>query len=104
MPDVNAHVHSPESDENPDGRSDDTVRRPAHSGGSEVTDKPAADFGERRRHPRSALKLQGRYMLSDGSEFPCETVDVFPGGIASEEQSQEIPPSEWSSMSKTSGG
>ena len=28
------------------------------------------------------LKLPGRYMLSDGSEFPCETVDVSPGGIA----------------------
>jgi len=39
-------------------------------------------FEERRRHPRSPLKLPGRYMLSDGSEFPCETVDVSPGGIA----------------------
>jgi hypothetical protein len=39
-------------------------------------------FDERRRHPRWPLKLPGRYMLSDGSEFPCETVDVSPGGIA----------------------
>jgi c-di-GMP-binding flagellar brake protein YcgR len=57
------------------------VRRPAPSGAAEVAYK-STSFEERRRHPRSHLKLQGRYMLSDGSEFPCETIDVSPGGIA----------------------
>jgi hypothetical protein len=43
---------------------------------------PCADFDERRRHSRHGLALPGRYMLSDGSEFPCETVNVSPAGIA----------------------
>ena len=41
-----------------------------------------ADIEERRRHQRFNLKLPGRYMLSDGAEFGCETIDVSPGGIA----------------------
>jgi c-di-GMP-binding flagellar brake protein YcgR len=56
-------------------------RHPAPSRAVEVAYKDTS-FKERRRHPRSPLTLHGRYMLSDGSEFPCETVDVSPGGIA----------------------
>ena len=37
---------------------------------------------ERRRHPRVPLALRGRYMIEDGSEFRCQTVDVSPVGIA----------------------
>src|SRR5579883_81162 len=34
-----------------------------------------------RRHARVPLVLSGRYMLADGSEFPCETTDVSPVGL-----------------------
>lgn len=37
---------------------------------------------ERRRRDRVGIVLQGRYMLENGAEFPCETVDVSPNGIA----------------------
>jgi hypothetical protein len=36
---------------------------------------------ERRRHQRVAVALLGRYMLSDRKEYPCQTVDVSPGGV-----------------------
>ncbi len=36
---------------------------------------------ERRRYPRVPLTLRGRYMLADGSEFPCQTLDISPIGI-----------------------
>jgi hypothetical protein len=75
MPDHGYPVLSALQDRNLDGR------RPTPSSAVEVTYKDT-NFKERRRHPRSTLTLQGRYMLSDGSEFPCETVDVSPGGIA----------------------
>lgn len=37
---------------------------------------------ERRRHQRVRLSLIGRYMLSDRREFPCQTIDMSPGGLA----------------------
>jgi hypothetical protein len=37
---------------------------------------------ERRRYDRVALKLPGRYLLSDGQEFACQIIDVSPAGIA----------------------
>ncbi len=37
---------------------------------------------ERRRFERLSIELAGRYMLSDGSEFSCVTVDISPGGIS----------------------
>jgi hypothetical protein len=37
---------------------------------------------DRRRHERVALTLAGRFMLEDGSEFVCNTVDVSPFGVA----------------------
>jgi hypothetical protein len=45
-----------------------------------AAEQPAG--AERRRYARLPLTLHGRYMLSDGSEFPCQTQDVSPIGIA----------------------
>ena len=36
---------------------------------------------ERRRHGRVPVALLGRYMLSDRQEYPCQTVDISPGGV-----------------------
>lgn len=36
---------------------------------------------DRRRHHRVAVALLGRYMLSDRREYPCQTVDMSPGGV-----------------------
>jgi len=37
---------------------------------------------ERRRHQRVKVNLLGRYMLSDRREYPCQVVNMSPGGIA----------------------
>ena len=37
---------------------------------------------ERRRHQRVKVNLLGRYMLPDRREFPCQVVDMSPGGMA----------------------
>ena len=37
---------------------------------------------ERRRHQRVSVNLLGRYMLADRREFPCQVVNMSPGGIA----------------------
>jgi hypothetical protein len=37
---------------------------------------------ERRRHQRVKVNLLGRYMLADRREFPCQVIDMSPGGIA----------------------
>ncbi len=37
---------------------------------------------ERRRHQRVRVNLLGRYMLADRREFPCQVVNMSPGGIA----------------------
>jgi hypothetical protein len=36
----------------------------------------------RRRHARVQVRVLGRYMLSDRTEYPCQTVNMSPGGIA----------------------
>jgi hypothetical protein len=36
---------------------------------------------ERRRHQRVKVNLLGRYMLADRQEYPCQVVDMSPGGI-----------------------
>lgn len=41
-----------------------------------------AKFTERRRSRRTRLNLRGRYMLADGGEHPCETIDVSVTGLA----------------------
>lgn len=37
---------------------------------------------ERRRFQRVKVNLLGRYMLEDRSEFPCQVIDMSPGGLA----------------------
>jgi c-di-GMP-binding flagellar brake protein YcgR len=36
---------------------------------------------DRRRHHRVRVALLGRYMLASRQEFPCQTVDMSPGGL-----------------------
>jgi hypothetical protein len=43
---------------------------------------PAQKPLERRRHQRVRVALLGRYMLPDRSEYPCQTIDLSPGGMA----------------------
>src|SRR5260370_25155983 len=38
--------------------------------------------GEHRRYQRVKVDLLGRYMLEDRREFPCQVVDMSPGGMA----------------------
>jgi hypothetical protein len=47
--------------------------------GASPSDRPSTE--ERRRYARLPLTLSGRYMLADGSEFPCQTQDISPIGI-----------------------
>ena len=42
--------------------------------------RPFAD--ERRRHQRVKVNLLGRYMLADRREFPCQVINMSPGGMA----------------------
>jgi hypothetical protein len=44
------------------------------------TVQPRAD--ERRRFQRVRVDLLGRYMLADRREYPCQVVDMSPGGMA----------------------
>ena len=37
---------------------------------------------ERRRFQRVKVNLLGRYMLADRREFPCQVVNMSPGGMA----------------------
>ncbi|KAA2242197.1 PilZ domain-containing protein [Salinarimonas soli] len=37
-------------------------------------------IADKRRHARVAVALLGRYMLPDRQEYPCQTVDISPGG------------------------
>lgn len=37
---------------------------------------------ERRRHQRVKVNLLGRYMLSDRNEYPCQVINMSPGGMA----------------------
>ncbi|WP_131115444.1 PilZ domain-containing protein [Lichenihabitans psoromatis] len=37
---------------------------------------------ERRRHQRVRVQLLGRYMLGDRQEYPCQAIDMSPGGAS----------------------
>lgn len=39
-------------------------------------------FAEKRRYQRVKIAILGRYMLSDRKEYPCQTIDISPGGVA----------------------
>ena len=43
--------------------------------------KPPLADAERRRHYRVPVALLGRYMLPNRQEYPCQTVDMSPGGV-----------------------
>lgn len=43
--------------------------------------KPQVRNAERRRHYRVRVALLGRYMLPNRQEYPCQTVDMSPGGV-----------------------
>ena len=43
--------------------------------------RPAAKPFERRRHRRVKVSIAGRYMLASKQEYPCQTVDMSPGGL-----------------------
>ena len=47
-----------------------------------VQRKKAPKEQERRRHQRVRVCLLGRYMLENRQEFPCQTIDMSPGGVA----------------------
>lgn len=38
--------------------------------------------GDRRMHNRVKVSIFGRYMLPNRQEFPCQTIDMSPGGVA----------------------
>lgn len=42
--------------------------------------RPSAE--ERRRFQRVKVHLLGRYMLADRREFPCQVINMSPGGVA----------------------
>lgn len=42
---------------------------------------PLHAVADKRRHRRVAVSLLGRYMLADRQEYPCQTVDMSPGGV-----------------------
>lgn len=44
--------------------------------------KPSQKPSERRRHQRVTISLLGRYMLEDKREFPCQTINMSPGGVS----------------------
>ncbi|MFD1696751.1 PilZ domain-containing protein [Roseibium aestuarii] len=37
---------------------------------------------DRRRHQRVAVNILGRFMLEDRREYPCQVIDMSPGGMA----------------------
>ena len=43
--------------------------------------QPSPRSAERRRHYRVPVALLGRYMLPNRQEYPCQTVDMSPGGV-----------------------
>lgn len=43
--------------------------------------RTATRFVERRRHQRMKIVLLGRYMLPNRMEYPCQTIDISPGGV-----------------------
>ena len=41
-----------------------------------------AQPAERRRHQRVKIAVLGRYMLASRQEYPCQTINMSPGGVA----------------------
>jgi hypothetical protein len=53
-----------------------------HSGLAQNTANILPHSQERRRFQRVKVNLLGRYMLADRREFPCQVVNMSPGGMA----------------------
>ncbi|MGN6460914.1 MAG: PilZ domain-containing protein, partial [Pseudolabrys sp.] len=49
---------------------------------AQVRQRPIPLAQERRRFQRVKVSLLGRYMLSDRREYPCQVINMSPGGIA----------------------
>ena len=49
---------------------------------AQVRLRPPPLAQERRRFQRVKVSLLGRYMLSDRREYPCQVINMSPGGIA----------------------
>ena len=49
---------------------------------AEVAQNLRPRFTERRRHQRVQVTLLGRFMLEDQQEYPCQTTNMSPGGVA----------------------
>lgn len=49
---------------------------------AEAARQTRAYAAERRRHQRVAVSLLGRFMLEDLKEYPCQTLNMSPGGVA----------------------
>ncbi|WP_092173955.1 PilZ domain-containing protein [Bosea sp. OK403] len=45
------------------------------------TPRTVSRAAERRRHYRMKVVLLGRYMLPNRMEYPCQSVDISPGGL-----------------------
>ena len=46
-----------------------------------VAPEPARGAADARRYQRVRVAVLGRYMLADRREYPCQTVDMSPGGV-----------------------
>ncbi|WP_267359286.1 MULTISPECIES: PilZ domain-containing protein [unclassified Methylobacterium] len=46
-----------------------------------VAPDPARSASDERRHQRVRVSVLGRFMLADRREYPCQTVDMSPGGV-----------------------
>jgi PilZ domain len=44
--------------------------------------RPRPVLVEHRRHQRVKVALLGRYMLQNRQEYPCQSIDISPGGVA----------------------
>lgn len=49
--------------------------------GSEAKTLRVARPSDLRRHQRVKVSILGRYMLADRREYPCQTLDMSPGGV-----------------------
>lgn len=43
--------------------------------------RPRLRIADKRRHARVNVALLGRFMLPDRQEYPCQTVNISPGGV-----------------------
>ena len=53
-----------------------------YTGLAQAGARPLPHSEERRRFQRVKVNLLGRYMLPDRREYPCQVVDMSPGGMA----------------------